>query len=332
MDDSGPLLSIGDLARRTGLTVKTVRYYSDRGIVTPAARTSAGYRLYDADAAARLDLVRTLRDLGVDLATVRKVCEREVPLARVVAEHTAALDVQIRVLRLRRAVLASAAERGPEPEELTLVHQMARLTEDERGRLVEAFLADVFHDRAADPRFAGAMRSLSPDLPDDPAPEQLRAWVDLAQLSADRGFRAYMRQLVAEEAAERERADGAGDAGDAAGALRGAVVRRPEGVRRDLAATVAAQVAPAVAAGVAPHSPHAGRFVARLDAACAPFLRPGGTAVRRSRLRRRAAQLNDPRREQYTRLLAVVNGWSQPPGLAPVLDWTVRALAVAPAS
>lgn len=66
--DGDTLYSIGDLARRTGLTVKTIRFYSDSGIVPPTDRSPAGYRLYDIDALARLDLVRTLRDLGLDLA------------------------------------------------------------------------------------------------------------------------------------------------------------------------------------------------------------------------------------------------------------------------
>ncbi|MFD0471301.1 MerR family transcriptional regulator [Nonomuraea thailandensis] len=50
--DGDTLYSIGDLARRTGLTVKTVRFYSDAGIVPPTCRSHAGYRLYDRAAAA----------------------------------------------------------------------------------------------------------------------------------------------------------------------------------------------------------------------------------------------------------------------------------------
>ena len=65
------LYSIGELARRTGLTVKAIRFYSDRGIVPPTDRSPAGYRRYGIDAVARLDLVRTLRDLGLDLPTIR---------------------------------------------------------------------------------------------------------------------------------------------------------------------------------------------------------------------------------------------------------------------
>ena len=67
MDDPR-LYSIGELARLTGSSVKTIRFYSDAGLVQPADRTPAGYRRYDDDALARLHLVRTLRDLGLGLA------------------------------------------------------------------------------------------------------------------------------------------------------------------------------------------------------------------------------------------------------------------------
>ena len=78
--------SIGELARLGGVTVKTVRYYSDHGLL-PSRRTAAGHRRYDADAVARLELIRTLRSLGIDLPTVRAVLERERTLADVLTAH-----------------------------------------------------------------------------------------------------------------------------------------------------------------------------------------------------------------------------------------------------
>jgi len=136
--DGGRLHSIGDLARRTGLAVRTIRFYSDGGIVAPAGRSRAGHRLYDAGAVARLDLVRTPR--------------------------------------LRRAVLTAAARHGSTPEEMDLMHKLARLSQDERQRLIGDFLDAVFGGQDAEPAFAGIRRSMTLELPDDPEAEQVQAW------------------------------------------------------------------------------------------------------------------------------------------------------------
>ena len=119
--------TIGDLARRTGLSVRTIRFYSDAGVVPPSRRSAAGYRLYDAEALARLETARTLRELGLDLGTVTCILDRERSLGDVVALHADALDTQIRILRLRRAVLRAVAKRNTTLEEMELMHNLAKL-------------------------------------------------------------------------------------------------------------------------------------------------------------------------------------------------------------
>jgi DNA-binding transcriptional MerR regulator len=305
--DGDRLYSIGDLARRTGLAVRTIRFYSDCGIVRPAGRSSAGYRLYDVDAVARLDLVRTLRDLDVDLPTIRKVVNRELSLPAVAAAHAEALDAQIRILRLRRAVLTAVARRGSTPEEMELMHKLARLSEDERQRLIGDFLDAVFGDLGVEPSFAGVRCSMTPELPDDPEPEQVQAWVELAELSQDPDFRAAMRRMARDEATERGQ--------DSAPA-----------VRRGLVAVVRDQVGPALAACIEPASPQAAPVVAAMTAHYAHILgRPDDDALHRQ-LQARLEAVNDPRRERYLTLLAVINGWPAPQSLTPVLDWSIQAL------
>ncbi|WP_398918967.1 MerR family transcriptional regulator [Streptomyces sp. 2132.2] len=92
--------------------MRTIRFYSDSGVVAPTTRSPACYRLYDFDALLRLELLRTLRELGVDLPTVRRVLDRELSVAEVAAAHADALDVEIRVLQLRRSVLRAVARGG----------------------------------------------------------------------------------------------------------------------------------------------------------------------------------------------------------------------------
>jgi DNA-binding transcriptional MerR regulator len=303
------LYSIGDLAQRTGLTVKTIRFYSDCGIVPPADRSPAGYRRYRMDAVARLDLVRTLRDLGLDLPTIRKVVDREIPLAEVAAAHAEALAVQIRVLRLRRAVLAAVAKRGSTPEEMDLMHKLTTLSEDERRRLIGDFLDTVFGGLDADPAFVGIARSMTPELPDDPEAEQVEAWVELVELSQDPDFRASMRRMAEQHTAERAQGDNTL-------------------IRRDAAATVRDQVGPALIATTDPASSQADPVVAAVTAQYAhAFACRDDVDLRRSMLAR-LQTANDPRRERYLQLLSVINGWPAPETIAPSLDWFIQALRV----
>jgi DNA-binding transcriptional MerR regulator len=284
-------LSIGELARRTGLTVKAVRFYADRGIVPPAGRTPTGYRRYHPSAVARLELVRTLRELGLDLATIRRVVDREATLAEVAAAHADALDVQIRTLRLRRAVLSAAARYGSTPQEVQRMHHLAGLSARERRDLIDDFLGQVFGGLAG---FDGIARSLTPELPDDPAPTQVEAWIELAGLTRDPAFRDVMRRLAEQHAADRD----------------------PTVLRRDAVALVRDAAGPAPTDGIDPASPAAGRVV---------------TAVLdrypvRDRLAAQLTAALDPRHERYRELLSVINGWPAPERLGPVLGWFLTAL------
>ncbi|MFJ7334304.1 MerR family transcriptional regulator [Streptomyces sp. NPDC101110] len=302
--DGDTLYSIGELARRTGLTVKTIRFYSDRGIVAPTDRSPAGYRLYDHDAVPRLNLVRTLRDLGVDLPTIRRVVDRELSLPEVAGAHAEALAVQIRVLRLRHAVLTAVAERRLTTEETDLMHKLAQLSEDERRRLIGDFLDAAF---GTDSAFAGIRRSMTPEIPDSPEVEQIHAWVELAELAADPQFRAGVRRMAEDHTAERAE-------------------RATAGLAREFGAVVRDRVAPALAAGIDPASHEADSIVAALAADYAQVLGRRDDAELRRLLLVRLEGVNDPRWDRYLQLLAVINGWPAPECLVPAFTWSTEAV------
>lgn len=289
------LLSIGELSARTGLPVRTIRFYSDRGVVPPAERSEAGYRLYGPDALARLGLVRTLRDLGVDLATIQRVLERELAVADVAAAHAAAIDAQIRVLRVQKAVLQAVARRGSDPEELKRMHRLAQLSAEERRRIVADFLDHVFDGTDVDPAFAARVRSAAPDLPEDPSPEQVEAWIELAELVQDPDFRARVRAMSEQSAGSP-----------------------PPGEMRATAALVAERGGAALREGVAPGSPEAEAVVAEL----LPAFGDAG----RAELADRLAAGTDARAERYWQLLATINGWPPVPTTVPAWEWFIAAL------
>jgi DNA-binding transcriptional MerR regulator len=303
--------TIGQLSRRTGLSVRTIRFYSDLGVVPPTDRTESGYRLYDDEAVARLDLVRTLRDLGIDLGTIQRVLDREVSIAELCLTHADALDAQIRTLRLQRAVLRTVARRGTSAEEMTFMNRLARLSAHERQRIIDDFYDAVFGGLDIDPGFAARMRSVRPDLPDDPTSEQVEAWVELAELLADEDYRTRIRGMAERQAADRAR-----------GAPTG-----PDEAARALAATVAERAGAAVEAGIAPGSAEARPIVDILMAEQAAA--QGATddaAFRRSFLDRSAA-FSDRRAERQWELLGIINGWPPFPRQVPAWDWFLAALS-----
>lgn len=72
---AAPLLKIGDVSARSGLTVKTIRFYCDEGLIHPVSRSEGGFRLFSSDVFADLTFIRTLRALEIPLPDVLKILE-----------------------------------------------------------------------------------------------------------------------------------------------------------------------------------------------------------------------------------------------------------------
>lgn len=70
------LWKVGELAQRTGLSVRTLHWYDEIGILAPSFRTEAGHRLYTAKDIARLQQVQSLRQLGLSLEQIRECLSR----------------------------------------------------------------------------------------------------------------------------------------------------------------------------------------------------------------------------------------------------------------
>jgi DNA-binding transcriptional MerR regulator len=104
-------LKVGELARRTGLTVRTLHHYDEIGLLKPSLHSEAGYRLYTAADVARLQQVVSLRQLGFALEEVRDCLDRPgfAPL-EVIRLHVARLREQIELQRKLCERLETLAE------------------------------------------------------------------------------------------------------------------------------------------------------------------------------------------------------------------------------
>ncbi|GLQ34475.1 Cu(I)-responsive transcriptional regulator [Amylibacter marinus] len=66
-------MKIGEIAKKSDLPIKTVRYYADIGLVTPSGRSDAGYRLYDLEALKQLIFIRRARSFDFSIDQCREL-------------------------------------------------------------------------------------------------------------------------------------------------------------------------------------------------------------------------------------------------------------------
>ncbi len=101
------MLSIGDLSRRTGVKIPTIRYYEQMGLIDEPERSSGNQRRYSNEQLERLSFIKHARDLGLSIKAVRELAELsahpEQPCRdahRIATEHLA--SVRARIAKLKR--------------------------------------------------------------------------------------------------------------------------------------------------------------------------------------------------------------------------------------
>lgn len=113
-------LKVGELARRTGLTVRTLHHYDEIGLLKPSGRSEAGYRMYGAEDVARLHAIQALRYLGLPLAEIAPLLDgRHAKPEAIIDEQMRALQRQIREaseLHDRLALLRDGILAGKDPD------------------------------------------------------------------------------------------------------------------------------------------------------------------------------------------------------------------------
>ncbi len=65
------LLKVGDLARRTGRSVRAIHLYEELGLLTPAVRSKGGFRMYHTHAITRIEWIQKLQDMGFSLTEIK---------------------------------------------------------------------------------------------------------------------------------------------------------------------------------------------------------------------------------------------------------------------
>jgi DNA-binding transcriptional MerR regulator len=304
---TGNTLGIGELARRTGVPVRTIRFYCDEGLLTPV-RSAGGHRRFDADAESRLTLVRRMRGLGLGLPSILDVLAGQRSLAEAVAAERAALDADLTRLAWRRAALR-AVEEAPAGDRAARLELLAAV---EDGEAAYDALLRFWRPMTAEPippDTASMFLEVSvPRPPETPTAAQVVAYAELVLLAADQTLAAQLRGSTL---VDQERVRDLGALHAAVGEACGLAM-------------------PLVAAGVVPGG---GVALDRFVAAHARALGVGDTAGFRRRLAVRTAPDRHPRVRRYWQLVGEVTGDAAHAGVTHtwLLDAVVSGLEPLPA-
>jgi len=130
-DTTGAYLQIGEVAERTGVTQRTLRFYEEKGLLKPPTRMEGGFRLYSEEDVRRVEQIRRLQKLlGFTLAEIKEMVEAEEVKWQLRAEYRPQADLRERRERTTKAL--EVTER-----QCALIRQKVDALQDMQSRLEE---------------------------------------------------------------------------------------------------------------------------------------------------------------------------------------------------
>lgn len=130
-DSQEAYLQIGEVAERTGVTQRTLRFYEEKGLLRPPTRMDGGFRLYSEDDVTRVEHIRQLQNLlGVTLAEIKEMVDAEEVLQELKAQYRPEADVSEKRRQLQKAIDVVTRQHG-------IVSQKAEQMSEMKGQLEE---------------------------------------------------------------------------------------------------------------------------------------------------------------------------------------------------
>lgn len=301
------LYKIGELSRLSGVSIKTIRHYSDEGVLPPSGVTEAGCRLYSEADHSRLELVRALRAAGFDLRTIRRLLEGGVDPSEALRLQAEALDLQLKTLTRRRALLRSAlgGDGGPGTSYPDRARALGLLEAREREASLAEHLERGLDGAPMDPDTkAWFWRGIVSGMPEELDEEQFEAWTELARIASDKTF------IEAIRAQTKPVWEAAGENLDPTGwsaAARAAIDEAAGAVREGRSPTGDRVIAGWIEASA--------RAMGKQD--CPRFAEWMLSHYERT---------NDPRMERYWKLMATLKRWEYDPTVAKAYRWLIAGL------
>ncbi len=129
-------MKIGELSKKTGVSIDTVRYYEQRGLIPQAARTPAGYRQYSVADVTRLRFIVQAKELGftleeiaqlLDIHSGERTCSQVKQVAQAKAEEIKMRIQKLTHMRETLLALAQECEQTPDAEPCPILHVLENI-------------------------------------------------------------------------------------------------------------------------------------------------------------------------------------------------------------
>lgn len=209
----GKLLKIGDLAQLSGVPVKTIRHYSDIGVLPPSDTTEAGFRLYSKADWARLELIRTLREADFSLPAIKELLQNKREVSTVLTLQLGAIEENIRNLQRQQTLIRLALHQGDEGALTYLSHARALTHLDAAGRkhFLDKHLNRALEEVPAESDWKAKLwlwQDGMLELPEEIDGNKFGAWIELAELVLDESFSQRLNEMAKSSWAYQKGRDG----------------------------------------------------------------------------------------------------------------------------
>ena len=136
-------LQIGEVADRTGVTQRTLRFYEEKGLLKPPTRMDGGFRLYSEDDVRRVDQIRRLQNLlGITLADIKEMVEAEEMLQELKAQYRPEADVEEKKRQLQKATEVVEKQYAIVRQKVEQMQEM-RAQLEERLKVFERWMTEL---------------------------------------------------------------------------------------------------------------------------------------------------------------------------------------------
>jgi len=136
-------LQIGEVAERTGVTQRTLRFYEEKGLLRPPSRMEGGFRLYSEEDVKRVKMIRRLQDLlGVTLADIKEMVDAQEMLRELRAQYRPESGVEEKRRQLEKAIEVVQAQYAIVKQKCEQMEEMKAQLE-ERLKTLERWMREL---------------------------------------------------------------------------------------------------------------------------------------------------------------------------------------------